>query len=127
MVNKAVYHMLKNDSALNLLVTGIFPLVMPEETQAPCLVFEMDGGTVMYDKASPVIDQDEVSVIMFAKSYPDVIDIAIAVRATLENARGNKNGVTVQSSRLIRKEEGFDIESATYFYKLTFTIKTSNT
>lgn len=127
MVNKAVYHILSNDAELIALVNGVFPLVMPEETQAPCLVFTMEGGSVYYDKGGVVLDEDDVSVLMFAKSYPDVIDIAIAARTALEGARGDKNGIHVQSSRVSRKEEGYDIESDTYFQKITFKIKTIKT
>jgi uncharacterized protein DUF3168 len=125
MVNKAVYYILKNDTALNALVTGVFPIVMPEETLAPCLVFQRETLDVTYDKSGSVIDNSDVSVIMFAKSYPDVVDIASAVRFALEEVTGGFNGVTVISSRVRGGAEGYDIESDTFFQKITFTIKTS--
>jgi len=125
MVNKAVYHILNNDTAINALVTGVFPIVMPEGTQAPCLVFQRETLDVTYDKSGAVIDSSDVAVIMFAKSYPDVVDITDAVRSALELVKGVHNGVTVIHSRVRRGEEGYDIESDTYFQKLTFSITTS--
>ena len=62
---------------------------------------------------------------MFAKSYPDVIDIAEAARSALELIKGEFNGVQVISSRVKSGAEGYDLDSDTYFQNLIFTIKTS--
>ena len=126
MVNKAVYHILKNDSTLqSILGNNIFPVVMEEETKAPCLVFTRDSLTPVYDKSGAVVDENAVSVLMFAKSYTESIEIVDAVRTALELKKGSFNGVQIISSRIEKGDEGFDLESATFWQQLTFQIKTS--
>jgi hypothetical protein len=128
MVNKAVYYILKNDPTLSGLVgSKVYPNVVPEETKAPAVVFSRDSIEPEYDKSGNVVDISEVSIWAYALKYPEVIDIISAVRASLELVKGTFNGVTVISSNMTKGDEGYDVESDTYFQKITFRIKTSKT
>lgn len=127
MINKAVNYLLKASSALSALVgSKIYPIVMPEGTDAPCVVFFRDSLSPVYDKGAAVVDESEVSVICFTKDYPDAIEIISAVRSTLEGIRGDQAGINILLARVKKGEEGYDVDSDTFFQKLTFIFKSSN-
>lgn len=123
MINKAILYMLKNSAELTAITTAIYPVIMPEETQAPCAVFMRDSISPEYDKGNVVTDVNEVSVIAFSKDYVQSVDMAIAVRDAIENKKGTYNGVDVTTARLRSGQEGYDVDSDTFFQKLSFTIK----
>lgn len=126
MINKAVYHILKNDTALTALVGAkVYPLVIPENVKAPCVVFYRDSLTPIYDKGSPVVDESEVAVICYTKSYPESVTIIEAVRAALEGQKGDKNGIQLILSRVRRGDEGYDVDLDIYYQALTFIFKSS--
>ena len=125
MVNKAVYHILSNDVELEALVgKKIHPIVMPENTQAPCLVFMTDSIVPEYVKGHGVIDNATVTIIIFSRDYVESVNILEKTRTALELKTGTFNGVQIQSSRIQKMEEGYDVESDTYFQKITSQIKT---
>jgi hypothetical protein len=127
MINKALNYLLKADSTLTALVgSSIYPIVMPEGTEAPCVVYFRDSLTPIYDKGSDVVDEEEVSVLCFSKDYPEAVEIIAAVRAALEGVKGDQAGVNILLARVRKGEEGYDIDSDTFFQKLTFIFKSSN-
>lgn len=127
MINQAIHYLLKNSTALAAIVgTKVYPVVMPEKTKAPCVVYFRDSLQVTYDKHSPVTEETEVSVICFSKSYPEAVEIIAAVRASIEWQKGTIAGVKLILARVRSGEEGYDVNSDTYFQKLTFICKSSN-
>jgi hypothetical protein len=126
MINKAVNYLLKASTELAGLVgKKVFPIVMPEGTDAPCVVFFRDSLETIYDKGSPVVDESEVSVICFTKDYPDAIEIISTVRTILEGIKGDQAGINILLARVLKGEEGYDVDSDTFFQKLTFIFKSS--
>ena len=126
MVNKAVYQILSNNNELKSFVGNkIHPIVMPENTQAPCLVFMTDSIVPEYVKGHAVIDSSIVTIIIFSREYVESVNILEKARAALELKTGTFNGVQIQSSRIQKMEEGYDVESDTYFQKIILEIKTS--
>jgi hypothetical protein len=127
MINKALNYLLKADSTLSSLVgSSIYPIVMPEGTEAPCVVYFRDSLSPVYDKSGDVVDEEEVSVLCFSKDYPESISIIAAVRDALEGVKGDQAGVNILLARVRKGEEGYDVDSDTFFQKLTFIFKSSN-
>lgn len=84
-VNKHIYNILSKDSSLNKLVgKNIFPLIAEEETTFPFIVFKRNSLSPNYAKYQVGNDTVNFSVYIVSNNYANTIDIAEAVRNSLE-------------------------------------------
>lgn len=125
MIGKTIKSILTTNSALIALVpaTDIYPVVMNEDTEAPCIVFKIDTLEAEYAKGGWVNDEISFSVFSYAKNYSQLQNIASAVRTALEL---NKTGYSTQDINriyLTSMDEDYILEADTFYNKLTFNVK----
>jgi hypothetical protein len=115
-------------SALEASEVDAFPLVVPEGTEPPFIVYSRTGtarerdldGTV----GSPV---GTFQVEIYADGYLESKEIADLVRAQANNFSGSADGVTIQWSHLAEESDGDPVfldgrDRPTYLVQQTFEI-----
>lgn len=124
MIGKAVYYALSNDSGVTDLVgTKIYPEIAPEGTTAPVVVFTMINSVPDYSRSGTGRWVSTVDVLVFDKSYVDCVDLAIEVRDALNELHGTFNTVTVQDGKITGMNGGYDIETDTFYHRISFEFK----
>ena len=98
-VGAAIYELLKNDSAVNALVSGrIFPELAVEGDAAPYIVYSIVSNTPVDTKDSAPVDEAALEIFSVASTYAVANDLADKVRAALDRKSQIVVGtVTVQS------------------------------
>jgi len=125
MIGKAIYNLCTSMSGLTALVgQRFYPVVMPEGTQMPCLVWRIRGNPA-YTKSGVGHEETDVDFRIFAGEYDDAIDIFLALRSGLEDIRGVYNGVTVSGGRITNFFDDYDREAAAFFFEVTINFKHS--
>lgn len=123
MIGKAVYSILTSSSPLAALVgTKFYPVVMPEGTLMPCIVWQING-TPEYTKSSSPADMTNVTFTVFAEDYDGAVGIFLVLRTEMENVRGVFNGVTVAGGRVTNYSDGYDREAAAFLYQVNFNFR----
>lgn len=128
MIGKTIKSILTTNSALIALVPAvkIYPYVMNEDTQAPCIVFTIDSLEPEYTKSGWADDTITFSVYSYAVNYNSLQTIAKAVRTALELNKTGSGTESINHIYLQGMEEGYVLEADTFFNKLTFRVKTNN-
>lgn len=95
-VGKAVYAMLNVSSVTTLCSTRIYPVIAPQDTIAPFVVFGIVSSipTNTKDRISEV-DTMRVQVDCYAKTYAGAEALASACRLAMDGQTGTKGGVQV--------------------------------
>ena len=90
-VGLAIYNILRNDSAVQALVSGrIYPELAPEGAAMPYIVYSVVSNTPSDTKKSTPVDEARCELFSVQTTYSLVNDLADKVRAALDRA-----GVTV--------------------------------
>lgn len=71
----------------------------------------------------PGADATTIEIVCYTAKYEDGVNLAEAVRAALDGARGEKDGLVMRSCTLVDSEEGY--ESDAYAQQLVFNVKIS--
>ncbi len=115
-IGLAINHLLKSNVEIASKVgQNIYPLGVPnvDETGAnveyPLIIYGRSGITPSYCKTECAKDAVTVTVDIWAKSYKQVIELATAVRQTLDRVRGEFAGVRIQTSTMTSASEAFDL------------------
>jgi Protein of unknown function (DUF3168) len=88
-IGKAIYSLISGDSTISGYVnTKIFPMVAPEETQLPLIIYERSGTIDPHTKDGTGICTAEVVVTVVSSDYESCINIAQAVNDVLTSAKG---------------------------------------
>jgi hypothetical protein len=96
-VGEAIYALLSGESDVTDIVsTNIFPVVAPEKSSVPYIVYNLisetptntkgDGATYSQDATRSPLDTDRVQVSGFTDTYAEAVDIAVAIRVALDRA-----------------------------------------
>lgn len=106
-LNKAIYTLLSGSTSLVALVgTNIFPVIIPENTVMPCLVYDRTFS-VQYTKDYNVGSISTVNITILADSYSEAITIADLVDTRLCNYQGTVDDINIVSIRLVNGDENF--------------------
>lgn len=114
--SKVIYNALRNKAGL--VGEKIFPIIAPEETQYPFIVFERGGGNGNYTKDGLTNDSVNFTLWVLTTAYDTGIDMAEIVRNTFEKKTVVFQTLTLSNSELESCTEEFDGEA--YIQKLTF-------
>ena len=119
-IGKSIYSILSNDSEVNSLVGNrIYPLILPENTALPCVVYERTFLN-SYTKDYRVFSDNTVSLTILSEDYATSIDIAGAV----DNALKNYQDAIIKSVKQTGGSEVY-VEGA-YIQKLDFEIRAAS-
>lgn len=114
---KKIYSILSQSAGVTDLVSSrIYPLVLPENTSLPAIVYER-SFTNVYTKDYRAGSESVINITILAREYSDTIAISEAVEAAL----GNYSDTSI---RLIKLENGAEtyLEGA-FVQNLTYTVR----
>ena len=120
-IGKLLNYVLSNISGLT--VTGIYPIIAPEKTELPFIVFERDSVNPLYTKDGLVGNETGVTIYLLSNDYTQSIDFADKIRLAFERQKISYSGITVNGCDLISCDEAFN--DYAYIQKLTFQFKTN--
>ena len=122
-IGQCVYYLLSGDTSIKGYVgTKIFPIVVPEKTEAPFIVYERRGD-LDYNKDSVGLYRTLVDVTVVSEGYTDGINITDRVKEVLENYKGILFGINIRDVELYNIDEGWS--DGLYAQKISFTFKTN--
>lgn len=120
-IGKLIYNTITN--VPNLVGLAIYPIVAPEKTELPFIVFERDSVNPLYTKDGLVGNETGVTIYVLSNDYTQSVDFADKVRLAFERKKISYSGITVNGCDLISCDEAFN--DYAYIQKLTFQFKTN--
>ena len=106
-----LYQRLTSQTAVYALVgTRVYPLIAPQGTPMPLVVYQRTGvdrpQSLAGNVGNPVVT---LQLTSYGTSYTSVKSIARAVRLAVDNWTGTTAGVTIQRTTLISEADGVDM------------------
>lgn len=125
MIGKTIKAILTGNSTLTALVTAtkIFPYVMNEDTDIPCIIYSIGSIEPEYSKKEWVLDNISFTVTSFDRDYGDLQTIVSAVRGALELSSTGSGTQDINRIYLRGFEEGYDVGADVFYTRLTFGVK----
>jgi hypothetical protein len=126
-VGKAIYYLLTNATDVTDVVsTRIYPEVAQQDSDLPFIVYNVTNNEPTDTKPEPSkLDTAQVEVNIYAESYTEAIDLAVAVRAALDRVKGTYNGVNVQSIQYQNEVIDFDEPQRAYNISADYDVRIS--
>jgi hypothetical protein len=127
---KAIYHLLTNDTALNEVVPKcrIYPSLIPLGTALPAIAYMLVSTTEQTSFSMTQIRlRSRIQITIAAMTYPEVKDIVALVVEACNYKQGTFNGVQVDS--VIRDVVGADFrddEVGIFYSTVDFSIAHGN-
>jgi hypothetical protein len=105
--------------------TRVYPVILPDDPTLPAISYQRISTTRQYSTTGPVaLNRVRVQFDCWARSYPEVKQLQVALLAALEN-RSAYAGTAIDSVSLITSADGFEqsarlyrVTSDFYFYAL---------
>lgn len=99
----------------------VFPIVIDKAT-LPYILYRRAALEHNPSKAGqPGADTVRIEVVCYTAKYVDGVELAEAVRETLDYAQGEKDGLRVRSCILVDSEEGYEDDA--FVQHLDFNVK----
>lgn len=112
-----------SEALKNLVGDRIFPISTKTSTSFPFVIFKRSELTPSDTKdRRGVGDCVKVDVVVASDNYTNSVEVAEAIRITLDNKRGKYETFDVLDARLVSADEDF-IED-TFIQRLTFSFET---
>ncbi|RHO65979.1 DUF3168 domain-containing protein [Parabacteroides sp. AF48-14] len=100
--------LLQNTEVSKLIGKNIFPVVAPEQTEYPFLLYERTNVSPSYTKdRKSFSDSVRVIVTIVCAEYEQSVDVVRAVFKALQGRRGVFEGIDVDEIRMINSNEEF--------------------
>jgi len=120
-LGKAIYTILSGNTTVYSYVNNkIFPLVIPEKTILPCIVYERNSNCE-YTRDGSGIYNSSLDITILSNNYTESINISQVVFNCLNMYKGTISNINIIDSRLTGLNETFAEDC--YIQKLTFNIK----
>ncbi|MZQ50430.1 MAG: hypothetical protein GT598_15640 [Bacteroidales bacterium] len=121
-IGKVIYNLLTATGTTIYTIVGkkVYPLIIPENTQLPCIVYERNGN-YEYSRDGQAIATTVVDITVLSEDYSQTINIAEGVFNILNMYSGENSTIHVYNTRLISVQETY-AENA-FIQKLTFEVK----
>ena len=119
-IGKAIYTILSGATAVKTIVNSkIYPLIIPQDVQLPCVVFERSGNA-QYNRDGVTYDT-VIDITILCTNYAQSNDLAQAIFNTLNRYKGIISDQTIIDVQLISINEIYQEEA--YIQKLQFQVK----
>ena len=119
-LGKIIYSALAGNAGVTALAgQRIYPDVIPQEIDRPCLSYDI-GSLPGIDGTAPLYSTT-VNVSCFARDKESTHSLAAAVDTKLENYRGAATGVTLLNMYKSSYQEAFDPDLDCFAVLLTYT------
>ncbi|WP_455639770.1 tail completion protein gp17 [Parabacteroides sp.] len=123
LIGKHIHSVLTSDDDVKGLVKGrVFPLVIPEGTDRPFVVFNDINVVGEYTKDGWIGDTTQVTVMCVADKYESAADLAENVRITLEQSKKHYDSYTIGGGELKKSADAY--ENGVYVIVLNFEFET---
>ena len=100
---------------------SVFPIVI-DKAQLPYILYRRAALLHNPTKAgAPGADTVSIEVVCYTAQYAEGVELAEAVRAALDYAHGEREGVIMRSCTLVDSEEGYEDDA--YVQQLVFQVK----
>lgn len=120
-IGKSIFSILSGNTEVNNYVgIKIYPLVIPELTLLPCIVYERTSD-IEYTRDGAGVSTSIVDVTILSENYEETINISVAVYNLLNNYKGISEGINIIDIRLSGISETYAENS--YIQRLTFSVK----
>jgi hypothetical protein len=120
-LGKAVYSILSSATGVTQYVgLHIFPILVPEVTNLPCVVYERQGNDESNKDGHAIYDV-EVYLTIIAKEYEATVNIAQACHDALSEYTGTAGETNIMKCRFVNVNEVYAEE--VYMQRLTFNVK----
>ncbi len=121
MTGTIIAEILVNNDAVNDIVGNrVYPVVIPQTKEMPCLVYLLTGNEPSSSNAGPAVnDKRSFSVHVVARKYSEVDDLADKVRAALDRYQGEG----VQNIFYQTESDDFEQETMLYVRVIDFQIR----
>jgi hypothetical protein len=120
-IGKAIYSILSTNTGVTTLVsTNIFPLITPEITNLPCVIYERQGNDESTKDGHGTYDS-QLYLTVIANDYSKSIDISQACYNALDGYTGTIDGTTFLKMRFQNVNETYAED--VFMQRLTFDIK----
>jgi hypothetical protein len=125
MIGKTIKSLITTNSALIALVPAakMFPYIINEETEAPCITYTIDSLDPEYNKREWAGDEVVFTIHSFAKSYDSLQAIVSAVRTALELKNTGSGTQDINAIYLTGFKEGPLVDYDGFYNELTFKVK----
>lgn len=106
-VGKAISEILLADTVLtDKIGNKIFPVLAKENTTFPFIVYKRSGLIPAYTKDKfSVEDTAFIDIVIVSESYADSLNLAKAVRNSMERKKGTFAGIEIVDIRLANSDE----------------------
>ena len=130
-IGRAIYNILKNDTAVSSMVsTRISPNVMAQTSAFPFIVYDVTSDMPEGQKDSvALLDTATVMVSAYCKTYKDSNKLSNYIRTALDRVNGMNSGVDIQAINFDGYDDIFDDTSGDdgiYRKSLNFQIRILN-
>ena len=100
---------------------SVFPIVI-DKAQLPYILYRRAALLHNHTKVgAPGADTVSMEVVCYTAQYAEGVELAEAVRAALDYAHGEREGVIMRSCTLVDSEEGYEDDA--YVQQLVFQVK----
>ena len=115
-----IREVLLDDPEVGGKVTAIFPIVAVD-AELPYIMIRRDHLSVKLQKTRDADDEAAIEILVFAEDYDESVDLAEAVRASLDNAQFANEELSARSCYLADSDEGWDADA--FWQSLVFNVK----
>lgn len=100
--------LMQNAEVTDLIGKKIFPIVAPEKTDYPFLIYGRTGVSPAYTKdRKSISDTVRVGLTVACAEYEQSVDIVEAVFKVLQRCSGAFDGVEIDDIRMVNSDEDF--------------------
>lgn len=119
-IGKVIYNLLSNDLTVKGLIDDkIYPLVIPENTVLPVVVYERNFN-IEYNSTN-LVSTSTIDITILTEDYDEGINIASSIDGVLNGFKGTSDNIRVLDIKLNSGDETTGDNA--YIQKLTYTIK----
>ena len=94
----------------NIIGTGIYPSILPADAELPALVYQKISGPRDHVTAGPSgLASPRFQITCWAKTYKKVVELAEAVRQTLDGYAGTVDSIIIQAIHLMDESDMPDV------------------
>lgn len=113
--------LLMNDPEVKRRTNKVFPIAT-EKAVLPYILYRRAALNHNPTKAGmPGADTVQIEVVCYIAKYIEGVELAEAVRAALDNKKGEKDGLVMRSCTLADSDEGYDDDA--FVQSLVFNVK----
>lgn len=130
-VLKAIYNVLSNDANVTGITSNIFPIVAPEQTNFPCVVYYVTGVMPHDTKSGPsTVDHMFVTIDCYAEDtqaasgYQTASNLGEYIRTALDRLTpATYATIDIDGVQFIDADSGFDKQSDVYVVSMDFKVR----